>query len=416
MRFGLVVLFITLVITALLGIAAFIGFETANRKTNELNQSIAKIRELSAVASQLQQKGQTNEANQFLNIAGLVLQDKINNPKLKEALLDSSLVLGYQYLVAQKNEGNKTNDLKNAEIDFKKILPELSEIENKIENNPNNLATLVYINYVKGKLEEDSNNANALADYKKAFKYISSLESPKLKSNLDLFTLDLNILYNGNADIVALLYRQLKRLDGSNPVYDQSLKKHFLNELDYLMQQQRWRQADFKTWQFLLYSAGRIHSYLDLTDIRNFKCDNLKKLDVLWVNNSNGHFGYSVQKKIYLASGNSLDFDWEKGMFKNWNEEKYNDFTKRVGWKGEDGEWTRFEELPMNLVKGKDGEWTRYKELPMNLGEDGYRTSRRREKISRISRKGELPEGVLMGAVKAIEYISLLQRLVNCNR
>ncbi|MHC5825200.1 MAG: AAA-like domain-containing protein, partial [Nostoc sp.] len=135
MRFGVVVLFITLVITALLGIAAFIGLETAKRNTNALNQSIAKIRELSAVASQLQQKGQTNEANQFLNIAGLVLQDKINNPKLKEALLDSSLVLGYQYLVDEKNEVNKTNDLKNAEINFSKILPELSEIENKIENN-----------------------------------------------------------------------------------------------------------------------------------------------------------------------------------------------------------------------------------------------------------------------------------------
>ncbi|MEH2160697.1 MAG: AAA-like domain-containing protein [Nostoc sp.] len=356
MRFGLVVLFITLVITVLLGIGAFIGLETANRNTKVLNQSIDKIRELSAVASKLQQKGQTNEANQFLNIAGLVLQDKINNPKLKEALLDSSLVLGDQYLVDQKNEENKTNDLKKAEIYFNKVLPELSEIENKIENNPNNLATLVYINYVKGKLQERSDKHKALENYKKAFNYLKILE--KGKSNIDLFTLDLNILYNGNADIVALLYRKLKKLDGST-VYAQSLKEHLLNELDYLMQQQRWREADGKNWQFLLYSAGReTGGYLDFKT-SNFNCNDLKQLDTLWVKNSKGHFGYSIQKKIYLASGNSLDFDWEKRKFKNWNEKGYNYFTKRVGWKGEDGKWLKYDELPMNLGKRSDD----YKEV-----------------------------------------------------
>ncbi|MCL6753592.1 AAA-like domain-containing protein [Nostoc sp. CCCryo 231-06] len=334
--------------------------ETADRNTSELKNSIAKITELSAVASQLQQKGKTNEANQSLNIAGLVLQDKIKNLKLKEVLLDSSLVLGYQYLVDQKNDEKKRNDLKNAEIDFNKILPELSKIENKIENNSNNLATLVYINYVKGKLEERSDKVRALADYKKAYKNINSLES-QFKSNLDLFTLDLNILYNGNADIVALLYRQLKELDGSNTDYDKSLKEHLLNELDYLMQQQRWREADFKNWEFLLYSAGK-EAFLDLTDIKNFKCDNLKRLDTLWVKNSKGYFGYSVQKKIYLASGNSLDFDWENGKFKNWNEEGYNDFTKRVGWKRED-RIVRYEELPMNL-KGGEGVISMKGELP----------------------------------------------------
>ncbi|MEH1991824.1 AAA-like domain-containing protein [Nostoc sp.] len=405
MRFGVVVLFITLVITGLLGIAAFIRIETANRNTNAVNQSIAKIRELSAVASQLQQKGKTNEANQFLNLAGLVLQDKINNPKLKEALLDGSLVLGYQYLVDEEKEVNKKNDLKNAERNFHKIMPELSEIENKIENNSNNLAILVYINYVKGKLEENLNKAKALGDYKKAFNNISSLQS-KFKSNVELFSLDLNILYNGNADIVALLYRKLKKLDSSNPVYAESLKEHLLNKLDYLMQQQRWREADLKSWEFTFYSAGKEEQGdLDLTDFKNFNCKDLKKLDTLWVNNSKGYFGYSVQKKIYLASGNSLDFDWEKiEEWKNWNEKGYNDFTKSVGWKGQDGEWIWSDELPMNL-KGAE-----------------------REKVS-ISKRGELPS-YLMGGKSRREYsdgsgkgrrfyvssLLFLQRLVDCSR
>ncbi|MEH1859344.1 MAG: AAA-like domain-containing protein [Nostoc sp.] len=350
-RFGVVVLFVTLGLTCLLGIGAFIGLETANRNTKELNQSIDKIIKLSAVASQLQQKGKTNEANQFLNIAGLVLQKKINNFQLKEALLNSSLVLGYQYLADAESEQNqkKDLDLEKAEINFTKSLEELSIIENKIDKTPDNLATLVYINYVEGKLEERSNQSKALADYKKAFDSISSLKS-QFKSHLDLFTLDLNILYNGNADIVALLYWKLKKLDSSNPVYTESLKEHLLNELDYLMKQQRWREADFKNLEFILYSAGKEEQpFLDLTDVKNFNCKDLKQLDTLWVNNSKGYFGYSVQKKIYLASGNSLDFDWEKREWKNWNEKGYNDFTKSVGWTGQNGNWRRYQELPMNL-------------------------------------------------------------------
>ncbi|WP_442946266.1 GUN4 domain-containing protein [Nostoc sp. 'Peltigera membranacea cyanobiont' 232] len=101
--------------------------------------------------------------------------------------------------------------------------------------------------------------------------------------------------------------------------------------------------------------------------MKNFNCKDLKQLDTLWVKNSNGYFGYSVQKKIYLASGNSLDFDWEKGEWKNRNEKGYNDFTKSVGWKGKDGEWRRYEELPMNLKEETYGGMrgrSSYGELP----------------------------------------------------
>ncbi|AVZ29509.1 AAA-like domain-containing protein [Nodularia spumigena] len=362
MRFGVVVLFVTLGLTGLLGIAAFKKLETANRNIKELNQSITKIKKLSEVASQLQQKGKTNEANQSLNIAGLVLQDKIKNPQLKEALLDSALVLGSQYLVEERNEENKTENLIKSEI-FTPSIKELSRLESEIDiKNSTNLATLVYIYYVKGKLEEGSDKAKALADYKKAEEHLNSLKS-QFKSNVDLFTLDLNILYNGNADIVALLYRQLKELDESNAVYAQSLKEHLLNELDYLMQQHRWREADEKNWQFILYSAGReSERFLELTNVRNFNCGDLKKLDTLWVNNSKGHFGYSVQKEIYLASGNSLDFDWEKGEFVNWNEKGYNDFANRLGWQVK-GQWRRYSELPKNL-RDEEGEKSMRGELP----------------------------------------------------
>ena len=429
-RFGVVVLFVTLgvsiIVASIAGKQAILEeqkakkaqetannaqeesqkatqeLETADRNTSELKNSIAKITELSAVASQLQQKGKTNEANQSLNIAGLVLQDKIKNLKLKEVLLDSALVLGYQYLADEEKERNQTYFRNKTEI-FAISIKELSKIETKIDNAPTNLATLVYIYYVKGRLDK----SKALEDYKKAFEHLKILKS-KFKSNVELFTLDLNILYNGNADIVALLYRQLKELDGSNPVYDQSLKKHFLNELDYLMQQQRWREADDKNWQFILYSAGReTEGNLDLTNVKNFNCNDLKQLDTLWVNNSKGYFGYSVQKKIYLATGNSLDFDWEKKEWKNWNEKGYLDFAHSVGWTSSIGldKYKRYEELPMNLKRG-EGEVSVRGELPLG-----------RKDLIFDWRYEESREGGGWYQTNRYSWISLFYgRLVNCSR
>ncbi|MEH2398571.1 AAA-like domain-containing protein [Nostoc sp.] len=322
--------------------------ETTNQKTKDLEKSIAKIRELSAVASQLQQKSKIIEANQSLNIAGLVLQNKINNFRLQESLLDSALVLGYQYLADEKKD-----NLKIAEENFTISMQELSEIEKGINNNSINLSTLAYVHYIKGTLVKKSNEAKALVDYKKAFNNIKSLNY-QFKNNVDLFDfLNKNILYNGNDDIIALLYRQMKELDSSNTVYAESLRKHLLNELDYLMQKQRWSDANLKNWEFILYSAGR-ESSLVLSDVRNFNCANLKELDALWVKNSRGHFGYSVQKKIFRASGNSLDFDWEKGEFRNWNQKVYSNFAKKVGWMDEKEVWKSSDELPMNLAVSQD--------------------------------------------------------------
>ncbi|MEA5553045.1 GUN4 domain-containing protein [Anabaena cylindrica UHCC 0172] len=319
--------------------------EKSQKDAAQIRQSIDKITELSAVASQLQQKNQVNEANQFLNIAGLVLQEKITNQELKEALLDSSLVLGYESLKTEENKNPQLESQYNkAKEDLNESFKKLPKENNIDKNDSSYLATLVYIYYVKGKLGKSLNN------YKIALAKYDILKS-QLKSNTDLFKLDLNILYNGNADIVASLYRQLDDLDKSNTVYYESLKTHLLNELDYLMKQNRWKDADLKNWQFILVSAKREkEGYLEVNDVKNFQCQDLKAVDKLWVDNSKGKFGYSVQKRIYLETGNSLDFDWKKGTFTKWNEEGYNTFVERVGWKKgkeEGGDWMRYDELPL---------------------------------------------------------------------
>ncbi|MDJ0615674.1 MAG: AAA-like domain-containing protein [Calothrix sp. MO_192.B10] len=361
MTVGTVVLFISLGFAVVFGITAFL----AKKNLTNMEKNVAKVKELSEVASHLQQTNQINKANQSLNIAGLVLQEKIKNQELKEALLDSSLVLGYESLTDKENKKqikNQAEKYKKAKENLNNSLKKLnlSGLENQLDNNNHSrLATLAYIYYVKGKLEENSDKAKALSDYNKAFDKYKRLES-QFKSPLELFNLDLNILYNGNADIVAALYRQLKDLDGSNSIYAQSLKGHLLNELDYLMQEGRWREADRKNWDFILFSAGsEKEGLLRLDNVKNFNCKDLKEVDRLWVKNSKVnsivYFGYSVQKKIYLSTGNSLDFDWEKREWRNWNENGYKNFVESVGWKKKKGEWEwiRYSELPMNLDKSR---------------------------------------------------------------
>ena len=300
-----------------------------NQDVAKMEKNVSKIRELSAVASQLQRKSQNNEANQFLNIAGLVLQEKIKNQELKAALLDSSLVLGYESLKTEEDKNPQIEEKYNkAKEDLNKSFEKLPKENNVDKNDSSYLATLVYIYYVKAKLE--SNQNKALENYKIALAKYDILK----KSNIDLFKLELNILYNGNADIVASLYRQLNKLDPANTVYYESLKIHLLNELDYLMQQNRWKDADYKNYVFLLVSAKiEKQGVLYLNDVKNFNCQDLKAVDNLWVKNSRGKFGFSVQKKIYIETGNSLDFDWEKERFTKWSNEGYNRFAERVGWK-----------------------------------------------------------------------------------
>lgn len=47
--------------------------------------------------------------------------------------------------------------------------------------------------------------------------------------------------------------------------------------------------------------------WLDVEHIQNFPCQDLRNIDHLWVKYSEGRFGFSVQKKIYLDCGAKPD-------------------------------------------------------------------------------------------------------------
>ena len=99
---------------------------------------------------------------------------------------------------------------------------------------------------------------------------------------------------------------------------------------DYLKNQQ-WKQADEETERLMITTVGKeLGQYFELEEMLNFPCEELLAIDRLWVSYSKGHFGFSVQKDIYLECGGILDG--------NYHQETFEKFGDRVGWRM-DGNW-----------------------------------------------------------------------------
>jgi hypothetical protein len=85
-----------------------------------------------------------------------------------------------------------------------------------------------------------------------------------------------------------------------------------------------WPEADLETARVMLKVAGREkEGYLNVPDIENFPCTDLRSIDRLWVKYSNGKFGFSVQKRIWESVG---------GKPRDGDYEIYKKFGDRVGW------------------------------------------------------------------------------------
>jgi hypothetical protein len=108
-----------------------------------------------------------------------------------------------------------------------------------------------------------------------------------------------------------------------------------------LLANQKWKEADEETEKAMLTVAGRDDSLLEIEDIDNFPCEDLRTIDRLWLKFSNGKFGFSVQKEKYQQLGGTRDFEpeiWEI-------------FATEVGW------------CELRWVSDGKGGWKNYGEL-----------------------------------------------------
>jgi formylglycine-generating enzyme required for sulfatase activity len=96
------------------------------------------------------------------------------------------------------------------------------------------------------------------------------------------------------------------------------------NHLEKLLIDRQWQEADRETGNIILKATNQEQrGWLDEFDLQQLPSDVLQILDRLWIQYSQGQFGLSVQKQIWLSVGCQPGQD---------SEQLYQRFGQRVGW------------------------------------------------------------------------------------
>ncbi|MCG9884863.1 MAG: GUN4 domain-containing protein [Cyanobacteria bacterium] len=123
---------------------------------------------------------------------------------------------------------------------------------------------------------------------------------------------------------------ELSREEAPQPATEPTPPRY--QKLEELLAAGDWKGADQETRAVMLAVANRKEQgWLDEDSINEFPCEDLRAIDGLWVRYSQGKFGFSVQKEIYVACGAKLDA-------KNPSLNIWRAFGDRVGWRLE-GWW-----------------------------------------------------------------------------
>ena len=127
-------------------------------------------------------------------------------------------------------------------------------------------------------------------------------------------------------------------------------------QLEEYLKAQQWREADQETHRLMITAVGKEEGqWFTRGELLNFPCDELRAIDSLWVSYSQGHFGFSVQKKIYEACGAKLDGKYPGN--KIWKK-----FCDKVGWRRE-SKWLPIGDLnpslssPQGVLPAVFAEW-----------------------------------------------------------
>lgn len=129
------------------------------------------------------------------------------------------------------------------------------------------------------------------------------------------------------------LHREIKENSETEINYTQL--KHFLAH-------GQWKEADEETANLMLKVSNRIDKiFLTLENIKNFPSNILNEINQLWLDYSNNHFGFSIQKEIYINLGGDQEY----------NQYLWNIFGKKIGWKDENTDnWLYYSKLNFSIT------------------------------------------------------------------
>lgn len=96
-----------------------------------------------------------------------------------------------------------------------------------------------------------------------------------------------------------------------------------------LLKAEKWREADATTLDIMLQIARRKrYGWMEVEHIHKLPHTDMRTINSLWVKHSKGKFGFSVQKKIYLAHYGKTD-----RMHMYYKEDCWKKFGEIVGWR-----------------------------------------------------------------------------------
>ena len=79
-------------------------------------------------------------------------------------------------------------------------------------------------------------------------------------------------------------------------------------KLEDFLKNQQWKEADSETYRLMITTVGKEEGqWSESEELLNFPCEELLSIDRLWVKYSEGRFGFSVQKELYLECGGIAD-------------------------------------------------------------------------------------------------------------
>ncbi len=133
--------------------------------------------------------------------------------------------------------------------------------------------------------------------------------------------------------------------------------------LERYMQCREWRKADEYNYQVMVQVCKKESgSFLWIDELRNFPCQDLIRIDDLWLNYSDRKLGFSVQKVIWIEVGGKLDFATDINSAVKAGQ-KLGDI---VGWRS-NGRWINYQNLNFYSPEENPGSLP-YCELGRGLG------------------------------------------------
>ncbi|MBD2156077.1 serine/threonine-protein kinase [Leptolyngbya sp. FACHB-8] len=117
-------------------------------------------------------------------------------------------------------------------------------------------------------------------------------------------------------------------------------------KLKELLEAGKWKEADWETnWRMLQAVGRKEDDFVRPKELQNFPCQDLSTIDGLWTHYSQGRFGFSVQRQIYLDCGGIPDgpppTDHDHAVWQA--------FGDRVGWR-QHGQWLEYSKLSPSLA------------------------------------------------------------------